>query len=135
DDEIQRAGEVAAGPGHYALGLGYLALGDDDQAFRQLAAAWCHGSREPRTAYAAALALGHLYQDNLLAAERIEDRGARDARKRAIELKYRDPVLGFLAQSKDAEEVPSPEYVAALVAYYNGRFDDALHHLAAIGDG
>jgi serine/threonine-protein kinase len=132
--EIRTAGAVAAGPGHYALGRGYLALDDDARARAQLEAAWQQGFREPRVAYALALVMGHLYQQNLLAAERLESQELRDAKKREIEKRYRDPALVYLAESRGAE-VPSTDYVAALVAFYEGRLDDALHHLDAVGTG
>src|SRR6185369_5300862 len=124
--EIERGGEVAAGPGHYALGRGYLALDDDAHAREQLAMAWNGGYREPRVAYALAQVMGHLYQQNLLAAERIDDKDTREAKKREIARRYRDPALGFLADRKGgndataahvpANDVAPPEYVAALVA-------------------
>jgi serine/threonine-protein kinase len=133
--EIRTAGAVAAGPGHYALGRGYLALDDDARAREQLESAWQHGFREPRVAYALALVMGHLYQQNLLAAERLETPKLRDAKKRDIEKRYRDPALGYLAESRGATEVPSADYVAALVAFYGGHLDDALHHLDALGTG
>jgi serine/threonine-protein kinase len=135
DGEIRQAGEIAAGPGHYALGRGYLALDDDAKAREQLELAWHDGFREPRVAYALALVMGHLYQQGLLAAERIQDKELREAKQRQIEQQYRDPALGYLAASKGAEEAPSTEYVAALVAYYEGRFDDALKQLDATGGG
>jgi eukaryotic-like serine/threonine-protein kinase len=134
DREIRTAGAVAIGPGNYALGRGYLALDDDARALTHLAAAWQHGFREPRVAYALALVMGHLYQQGVLAAERIEQKDLRAARKREIEQRYRDPALGYLAQSQGAE-VPSTEYVDALVAFYEGHLEDALRHLDAIGGG
>ncbi len=134
--EIERGGEAAAGPGHYALGRGYLALDDDIHAREHLAVAWNGGYREPRVAYALAQVMGHLYQQHLLAAERIDDKTddkeTREARKREIGWRYRDPALGFLAASAGIQELESPEYVPALVAYYEGRFDDALKHVGAI---
>ena len=144
--EIERGGELAAGPGHYALGCGDLALDDDAHAREQLGAAWNGGFREPRVAYALAQVMGHLYQQGLLAAERIEDSEAREARKREIGWKYRDPALGFLSQTASidvtassqyapAEDVAPPEYVAALVSNYEGRVEDALGHLDRIGSG
>jgi eukaryotic-like serine/threonine-protein kinase len=132
--EIRRAGANAVGPGEYALGRGYLALGDDAQARAHLEAAWQEGFREPRVAYALALVMGHLYQQGVIAAERIEQKDLRAARKREIEQHYRDPALVYLAQSPGAE-VPSTEYVAALVAFYEGHLEDALRHLDAIGGG
>ncbi len=132
ETEIRTAGALAAGPGHYALGRGYLALDDGAKARAELEAAWQQGYQEPRVAYALALVMGQLYQQSLLAAERIEQKNQREARKRQIEQLYRDPALVYLAQSKGAE-VPSAEYVAALVAFYEGRLDEALQHLDAIG--
>jgi eukaryotic-like serine/threonine-protein kinase len=119
------------GPGASALGRAYLALDDDAQARAYLEAAWQHGFREPRTAYALALALGHLYLQQLLAAERVGQPDLRDGQKRAIERQYRDPALGYLAASRGAEVAPAA-YVATLTAYYAGQLDDALHQLAAI---
>ena len=132
--EIARAGAIAVGPGNYALGRGYLALGEDARAKEHLEAAWRHGFREPRAAYALALATGHLYQDKLREAERIEQKELREARKREVEARYRAPALDYLRQSAGAE-VPSTEYVAALVAFYDDRLEDALAHADAIGEG
>jgi eukaryotic-like serine/threonine-protein kinase len=134
DAEIRRAGAVAVGPGHYALGRGYLALGDDAKAREHLESAWQHGYREPRATYALALVLGHLYQRALLEAEKIQSVEQREAKKREIERQYRDPALEHLKHSEDAE-VPSTEYVAALVAFYEDRLDEGLKHLDAIGGG
>ena len=131
--DIDDAGAAAAGPGHYALGRGYLALDDDASAKRELDTAWQSDFHEPQVAYALALVMGRLYQQGLLAAERIEDKERRETRKQAIEKQYREPALDYLKLSKGAE-VPSQAYVAALVAYYEGRFDEALNHLDAIGD-
>ncbi|PTL80253.1 serine/threonine-protein kinase [Vitiosangium sp. GDMCC 1.1324] len=130
--EIQEAGEQAVGPGHYALGRGYLALGDEARARESLESAWKHGFREPRVAYALALVTGHQYQEQLLEAERIRDTERREARKREIERGYREPALAYLRQSEGAE-VPSAAYVAALLAFYENRWDEALSQLDAIG--
>jgi serine/threonine-protein kinase len=132
--EIQEAGEQALGPGHYALGRGHLALGDEARARESLEAAWRHGFREPRVAYALALVTGHQYQEQLLEAERLRDAGRREARKREVERRYREPALAWLRQSEGAE-VPSAAYVAALLAFYENRWDEALAQLDAIGAG
>ncbi|HWO20646.1 MAG TPA: protein kinase [Kofleriaceae bacterium] len=134
EDEIRRAGALAAGPGHYALGRGHLTLDDDERARTHLEAAWRLGYREPRVAYALALVMGRRYQRELLAALRIERGDLREETRRRLEREYRDPTLAYLAQSRGAD-VPSTEYVAALVAFYEGHLDDALRHLDAIGGG
>jgi eukaryotic-like serine/threonine-protein kinase len=133
--EVRDAGALGAGPGRYALGRGHLALGDDDAAAAELAAAWDGGHRAPRVAYALALAEGRLYQRALRELERMPVE-LRDERRRAIARRYREPALAHLRESAGADS-PSRDYVAALIAYYEEHFDDALRHLDAIdrGDG
>jgi hypothetical protein len=130
--EVHEGGERAEGPGSYALGRALLALGDVEGARARLKSAWEHGYREPRVAYALALALGQLYQEQLLEVERIRNTEQREARRRDIEHRYRDPALSYLRQSGGAE-APSPEYVTALLAFYEGRYDEALAHLETMG--
>ncbi len=129
-DEVRAGGDLAAGPGRYALGRGHLALGDDERAAAELAAAWEGGYREPRVAYALALAEGRLYQRALREIERLP-KEQRETQRGAIERRYRDPALAHLRASEGAD-VPSLDYVAAMVAYFEQRFDDALRHLDAI---
>ncbi len=130
--EIRQGGEWALGPGHYALGRGALALGDTEKARRHLELAWQHDFREPRAAYALGLSLGLPYQQKLLEVEKLgNDSERREAQRREIERRYRDPALAYLKQSQGAEE-PSAEYIAALIAFYEDRLDDALARLEAV---
>ncbi len=131
--EIHEAGALAAGPGHYALGRGALALGDEALAREHLEAAWSQGFREPRVAWSLALVLGHLYQEQLLEAERLRAPEQRESRKQDVQRQYRAPALDWLRQSHGAD-VPSPEYVAALLAFYEDRLDEALTWLDAMKD-
>ncbi|WP_437291219.1 protein kinase domain-containing protein [Sorangium sp. So ce406] len=132
--EIQRSGPVGSGPGHYALGRGFLALGDEEQGKEHLDSAWQSGFHDPRAAYALALVEGHLYRHRLLEAERIRTPELRDARKREIERQHRDPALDYLRRSAGAD-VPSEAYVSALLAFYEGRLEDALARLDAMDGG
>ncbi|MDY7228102.1 protein kinase domain-containing protein [Hyalangium rubrum] len=131
ETEVRQGGARAEGPGNYAVGRALLALGDTEGARAQLESAWQRGYREARVAYALALALGQLYQEHLLEVERIRNADQREARRREIERHYRDPALVYLRQSQGAEEL-SPEYVAALLAFYEGRYDEALSGLEAM---
>ncbi|MFL5358525.1 protein kinase domain-containing protein, partial [Archangium sp.] len=133
DARIRQAGESAVGPGNYALGRGFLALGDEGKAREYLERAWRYGFQEPRVAYALALVMGHLYQQRLLEAERLRSPEQREARKRDLERDYRDPALGYLRRS-EGSAVPSTEYMAALLAFYEGRFDEALARLDSLGN-
>jgi len=132
-EEIRQGGEQAAGPGHYALGRGHLALGDEATAREELKVAWDHGFREPRAAYALALVLGRQYQAALLATERVTNSDEREAQRREVERLYRVPALEFLKQVRGAE-VPSPEYVAASIDFYEGQLEDALAKLDKLGN-
>jgi|GEM_PF-200964 len=132
--DVARAGSLARGPGHYALGRGALALNDRATARAELELAWRAGYREPRVAYALALVLGHQYQEALVDAERLESVEEREQRKRVLEQEFREPALGYLRQSVSAQ-MPSSEYVDALIAYYERDYDKALADLDAIGTG
>ena len=121
DAEIRQGGALAVGPGHYALGRGWLALGDDARAREHLEIAWREGSREPRVAHALALVMGHLYQARLLEVESLQSAPLREARRRELEREYRDPALEWLRRGEGAE-VASPEYMAALIAFYETRY-------------
>ncbi|HEX8434570.1 protein kinase domain-containing protein [Archangium sp.] len=134
EEDIRQAGALAAGPGNYALGQGFLALGDEATARSYFENAWRQGFREPRVAYALALVMGHLYQQRLLEVERIKEPELRESRRHDIERRYRDPALAYLRQSEGAE-APSSGYVAALIAFYEDRLDDALAQLDKQDDG
>ncbi|WP_254360507.1 protein kinase domain-containing protein [Corallococcus exiguus] len=129
---MRDAGPVAESPGHYALGRGFLALGDEESALTHLETAWAKGFREPRVAYALALVLGHRYQRERLEADRIPDAASREAKRREAWTHSRDPALAFLEQGRGAE-VPAPEYAEALRAFHQERFEDALKSLHALG--
>jgi len=82
-------------------------------------------------AYMLALAEGRLYQQALREIERLPG-ALRDEQRQAIQRRYRDPALAHLRGSQGAD-APSLDYVAALIAYYEERYDDALGRLDAIG--
>ncbi|QDE88204.1 protein kinase [Myxococcus xanthus] len=130
--EIAEAGALAVGPGHDALGYGFLALGEDAAALTHLEMAWASGFRAPRTAWALSLVLGRLYQDGLREAERLRNPEQREARVGELRRRYREPALAYLRQSQGAN-VASPEYMAALIAFYEDRLEDALARLDEMG--
>jgi len=132
-EDMRQAGALANGPGHYALGRGYWTLDDDEKAREHLQMAWDAGFREPRAAYALALVLGRQYQEKLLEAERIPSKDQREARRQDIEARLRTPALAYLRQARGSD-VPSPAYLDALLAFYEGHLDEALDRLKALGD-
>jgi len=133
EGQIREAGELAVGPGNYALARGHVALGDEARALKLLEDSWNSGFHDPRVAYALSLVLGHLYQEQLVVAETLLSAPDREARKQDLQRRYRDPALEWLRQSQGAD-VPSSDYVAALIALYEERFDEALARLDALGN-
>jgi serine/threonine-protein kinase len=128
--EMRQGGEHALGPGHEALGRGWLALGDVARAREHLDTAWERGFHTPRTAYARALVLTRLYQERLQETEPLVPE-QRQARRRELARLYRDPALALLQQSAGAQ-IPSTEYVEALLAFHEERDADALARLDAL---
>ncbi|WP_257308837.1 serine/threonine-protein kinase [Geothrix fuzhouensis] len=129
--DMQQAGSLANGPGNYALGRGYWTLDDAEQAREHLQMAWDAGYREPRVAYALAVVLGRQYQEKLLEAERISSADQREARKKNLESTLRAPALTYLRRARGSD-VPSPAYLEALMAFYEGRLDEALDRLKTL---
>jgi serine/threonine-protein kinase len=130
-EDMRQAGRLANGPGHYALGRGYWTLDEVERAQEHLQMAWDAGFRAPRVAFALAQVLGRQYQEKLLEAERIPSADQREARKRAIETALRAPALTFLRQAKGSD-APSPAYLEALMAFYEGHLDEALDRLKSL---
>ncbi|ATB43721.1 hypothetical protein CYFUS_009201 [Cystobacter fuscus] len=132
EEDIRMGGAAAEAPGHYAVGRTLLALGDPEGALARLESAWKGGYHESRVAYALALALSQLYQEQLQEVEWMKDTTQREARRRELEQRYRDPALAYLKQSQGSE-APSPHYVAALLAFHEGRHEQALKELETMG--
>jgi predicted Ser/Thr protein kinase len=134
--EVLQAGGQAGGPGNYALGRVLFALGDKEEARKRLEKAWALGYREPRVAWALAQVLGELYAEPLLVLplERMRTPEQREARLREIQRRYRDPALEYLRHSEGTEVPAPPAYVAAMLAFCEGRHDEALARLEAAHD-
>lgn len=124
---MQRLGAGARGPGEYALGRGCLALSDYEGASAHLQAAWQAGYREPAAAYALATVYGQMYRRQLEAAERIFEKGLREAVRSQAEQRYKVPAIAYLKMAKD----PELSYlVRSTSALYEGHYDEALAGLS-----
>ncbi len=123
--EMANAGDLALGPGRYALGRGYLALGDYGAARRELEAAWTrHGMRDRGVAYSLGLALVELYRVELAAAERISNPDARRERLALVDRDLRQPALEHLRAGREAGA--SPEHAEALLAFLDRDYARAI---------
>ena len=125
EEEMERLGDISSGPGHYALGRGWLTLQDYAAARRHLGLAMEMDSSRPGVAYALGMALGRLYQLDLTIARRIDNDELRDARIKEIERDLRDPALALL-RSGENTAVEAPQYAEALISFYGGHLEEAL---------
>jgi serine/threonine-protein kinase len=124
--EMQALGAVAEGPGHYALGRGWLTLERPDEAQKELLKAWAAEYRGPEVSYALGLAYSRLYQRALTELERSGEVEA--ARRVEIERRWREPALAYL---KAAAYADAPEYVEGLIALIERRFPESLEKARA----
>lgn len=124
DALMRAAGDIGRGPGHYALGRGHLALQDYAQALEHLQEASGAGYSSSELDYALGLTLGEIFRKELAQTRRLE--GERKKQRIAeIEALYKQPALVHLGKAL-GESLESPAYAAGLIAFYEGRFEEAL---------
>jgi serine/threonine-protein kinase len=134
------------GPGELALGRAALALGDLAVAHRHFDAAWQANYRPPEVALGLGLSSFERYRTELAQLERVTDPEVRARQREALRVELVAPSLSYLefgraALSAEGERqagrppvagpVGSVAYVEAVIAFYEGRLDDALERLRA----
>lgn len=117
--------DTAAGPGHYALGRGFLALRDWTAARRHLERAWAAGYQDDEVAAALGQALGALYLEEMDRVRRIRGKELREAQEAAAGRALREPALGYLTRAQGSTAGGS-DYVAATLALHEARWGEAL---------
>jgi serine/threonine-protein kinase len=130
-ERMRMLGALAEGPGHEALGRGYLALERYGEALSELDAAYRTGYRSPELAYALGMVHGKLYERALDELKKTHDEKMNVARRDQIARAHRDPALKYLKEAEVHEGqllvgIDAPEYVEGLIALYERRFEDAL---------
>jgi serine/threonine-protein kinase len=125
EQRIERMGELGAGPGHYALGRGHLALREPEKAREHLIKALGAGYGGPEVEGALGLTLGDLYKKELDETHRIGDKATRDGRRSIIEKELLEPALLHL-KNGEGEELDSKAYVEGLIAFYKKSYGEAL---------
>ncbi len=119
-------GRPAQGPGHYALGRGFLALTKYPEASRELEAAWQAGFQAPEVAYGLGLALLKQYEElNRVASSQRAPAEVRQQQRTELV----PPALRWLQRAGGAH-VDHPEYGAGLAAQAEERFVEADQHYA-----
>jgi eukaryotic-like serine/threonine-protein kinase len=122
--EMRKLGSIADGPGHYALGKGYLALHQYESARDHLQRAWQAGERGPDVAEALGIALGLSYERAVAEADGSLSPSEGQARREEAERTYGRPALDYLREARASS--PGSPYLAGLIALYERRYDDAL---------
>jgi predicted Ser/Thr protein kinase len=122
--EMRKIGPLAAGPGNFALGQGYMVLHQEDLARAHLERAWKAGERGPDMAEALGLAFGRAYERALSDADRVPSASEEQTRREEAERTYRDPALRYLREALAGSPGSAP--LSGLIAFYDGRYADAL---------
>ncbi len=109
---------------HAVLGRAHLALGELDEARRELSQSVALGPAPAAVSADLGIALGRLYQRARGEAERLREPAAKEAALQKAGLELRDPALRHLRSAR-AGGAPSPLYLEALAAEVEGRDEDA----------
>jgi len=125
EEAVRQGRSGALGPGNYALGRAYLALGDPDRAKTHLEKAWEDGFREKSAAYARGRVLGLLFSRGLQQARNIQNRELREAKVQELEQSLRDPAAELLKQGQGSLLDP-PAFQEGLLAFYGGQYGEAI---------
>jgi tetratricopeptide (TPR) repeat protein/predicted Ser/Thr protein kinase len=125
EETMNKVGDMGLGPGHYAMGRGFMALQQYEKARNHLQKAWEADYQTTEVAYELGRALGELYFNESEKANRIENKDLREARKKEIEKNFREPAVRFLMQARQVHNA-SQEYIVALIAFYEKKFREAL---------
>ncbi len=125
ENEMNRIGEISAGPASYALGRGYMTLENDQEARRHLERAINQGYSSAGVNYALGMVLGRLYKDELDLARRIENTELRSARIEKVENDLREPALAYLRSGRTTSS-DGAGYAEALIAFFGGQLEEAL---------
>jgi serine/threonine-protein kinase len=127
--EIQQrmsaAGKAGAGPGHYALGVGQLALGDPEQAREHLEKALAAGYSPADLDYALGRALGELLRRALEDTRRMTQEEERKKKLAQLDKEIREPALMRLRAAVGVR-LEVPEYAEGLIALYEGKNEEAI---------
>lgn len=122
---MRHIGEIGEGPGNYALGRGYLSLGELETAQMYLERAVSAGYNTPELHWSYGLLLGMRYSRGLEEANFVGSEPERKRKAEELERLYRDPARKHLEKARGGE-VEEPAYLEGLLAFYDGHYDQAI---------
>jgi eukaryotic-like serine/threonine-protein kinase len=130
DQQSRKLGTVAFAPGEYAIGKGYFVLQDYEKAKQHLESAWQSGYKRASVASVLGKTYVALYQEKLREIDKITDNTSREEQRKQIHKTFRDPALFYLKNSS-GEENESQDFIEALMAYVEQRYEIASKKAAA----
>ncbi|QRN96500.1 protein kinase [Archangium violaceum] len=133
EQHLRASGEAGRGPGHHALGLGYLALGEPARAREHLEKALAAGYSSASLEYALGRALGELFRRALEDTRRITQPRERQEKVALLDKELRAPALLHLRAAMGSR-LEVPEYVEGLIALYEGNHEEAIAKAKAAFD-
>ncbi len=122
---LPRLSSAQEGPARYAVGRGWLVLGNQEAALAELQRAYDDGYRPADLEHSLGRALGETYMAKLRQARQLEEPAQQAAKQEELARQYREPARRLL-QKGEGSLLEPVEYLEALIAYYEGRYDDAL---------
>ncbi len=125
EGRIEKMGPVGEGPGHYALGRGYLALHEPERAREHLEKALLAGYGGGEVERALGKAMGEIYRKELEETNRIGDSKPREAKRLVIEKELLEPALEHLRRG-GGEDLESGALLEGVIAFYQKRYETAL---------
>ncbi len=125
--QTEFAGFGAAGRplAHYALGRGHMGLHEYPEALKELEQAIAQGFVQGDAYYALGVVLGKHYEQAMYEARLAGGGDWAKKQLQEIEPKYLTPAIEALKQARAAKSV-APEYLEALIAFYQRDFDTTL---------
>lgn len=125
--EMRPQGTHGAALADYALGRGYLALHEWNQAHFYLSRAQASGIKDVELDYALGRVLGALYRNAMDEASKSGDASFVQQRRKKLEQELLNPALVYLEKSRKLTTV-SVSYVEGLIDYYKNHYEAALLH-------
>jgi serine/threonine-protein kinase len=133
ETRVSRLGPAGEGPGRYALGRGYLTLGEPEKAHEHLLAAWEAGYRNADVHYALGLSLARLYEKGLRNLTSSPTTEEKTRRRKDLEEMLRKPALEHLREARGVK-IDAKEVVTSLVADLEGDYSRAVDEAKRAGD-
>lgn len=132
---MEEGGKSGLGPGNYALGRGFIALGKYSEASEHLQKAWDSGYKKREVAYFLGIALGELYRKEKDALAQLKAEEAA-IRQEYIEKTYRLQAFHYLqlgqkGLDKNSVEYGEVEYGEALINFYLKNWQAAIEKSSA----